>query len=124
MRAMVILAAIPAAMFSSIATWRAVRSEAQPILPKSVRTEGVTARGGTELSFARRWAGALDFPPATPERRRYNAPVPIDAMPIDTDKSRRQKFVQRSARLDTCARHGMRKRYYLVRGWRHWRCRR
>lgn len=127
MRALVILATLPAAVFSSIAAWRTAQREAPPPEPKRVQTEGVTARSSIELSFSRRWASVLDFPPATLERRRYNSPipadmVPIDTGPIDTVRVKRRHSALRASPRDVCARHGMRKRYYRVRGWQQWRC--
>src|SRR4030095_15314163 len=124
MRAAVILASLPAAVFSSIAAWRAVHGEARPSEPKRVQTEGVTARSSNELSFSRRWASALDFPPATAARHLYSSAIPSDAVtvPADTVRKRHRNVAARTPRLDVCARHSLRKQYYRVRGWQHWRC--
>jgi hypothetical protein len=84
-------------------------------------------------TFRARWRPMYDVPPATviheimgggDAHSRENTGKPVEAAARPRPPAVR---IVRRASLrptDVCARHGQRKVEYLVRGYKHWRCRR
>ena len=103
---------------------------APPIVPKAVPTEGVRMIRMDSQTFRARWMPVNDMPPATViheakggDHSRENTGKPVVAAARPSPPAVR--IVRRaSLRPDVCARHGQRKVEYLVRGYKHWRCRR
>ena len=126
---MVGMAALPLLVFGAAAVSRP--SPSPPVVPTLVQTEGVTERRQDEGTFRGRWSPVSDMPPATEVR--YRTPQPVDGEAVvagtvtgaaypPTALPSRHRLRSRSASLDICGRHGMRK--VMVRGGKSWRCRR
>jgi hypothetical protein len=123
--ATIALALTPLLVFGGAALLR----PAPVIVPTVVATEGVTARRMDAGTFRRRWSLVSDLPPALVIHEVGGGDAPpreTASKPVDAASSRPPaRLVKRaSLRLDICARHGMRKVTYTVRGYQHWRCRR
>jgi len=139
------LAALPVLVFGAAAVSRP--APAPPIVATLVQTEGVTERRMDDGTFRRRWLPVNDMPPAVTQTETFRE-VPVRVLtrtPPATEVRYRVQAVggegevagtvtgavhkalpprhrmrSRSASLDICARHGMRKVHYGKR----WRCRR
>jgi hypothetical protein len=119
------LGAIPLLVFVAVAVSRPT----VPIVPTLVATEGVTARRMDAGTFRLRWSLVSDLPPALVIHELGGGdahPRETASKPVDAARSRPPaRLVKRaSLRLGICAKHGMRKVTYTVRGYQHWRCRR
>jgi len=126
--AAVLLAAIPLLVFGAVAVSR----PAPPVPVKPVRTEGVRMIRMDTQTFRARWMPINDMPPATTTNEKgrdaldlrgtTSAPVVVVARPPPPAA----RIVRRASLrpTDICARHGLRRVTYTVRGYQHWRCRR
>jgi hypothetical protein len=124
--AALLLAAIPLLVFGAVAVSR----PAPPVPVKPVQSEGVRMIRMDTQTFRARWMPVNDMPPATTTNEKGNAldlrgttsaPVVVVARPPPPAA----RIVKRaSLRQDICARHGLRRVTYTVRGYQHWRCRR
>ena len=128
--AALLLAVIPLLVFGGpIAVSRP--TPAPPIVPTLVATEGVRMIRMDANTFRARWRPLYDVPPATvihevtggDAHSQANTGKPVVA--VATPSPPAVRIVKRAAlRQDICSRHGQRKVEYLVRGYKHWRCRR
>ena len=123
MRSMILLSTIPLLVFGAVAVSR----PAPPLPVKPVRTETVRVVRMDAQTFRARWLPVNDMPPATQKGSDAplvptSAPVAVDAKPPPPAA----RIVRRAALrpTDICARHGLRRVTYTVRGYQHWRCRR
>jgi hypothetical protein len=126
MRHALAMAAIPLPLLMW-AAWPA--SQSQPIAVRAVAIEGVRAQRQDTETFRARWQ-----PVYLPPLIRLPAATPSSGSTVAADetlaggRNTRQpspRIVKRAAlRQDICSRHGQRKVEYLVRGYKHWRCRR
>jgi len=128
MRYAAALAAIPV----PILMWGAWPKAAPPMVPTAVMTEGITMRRMSD-SFAMRFA---IVPTISLTSEKWSAQEGGDAQvrestskPVETParSSPPARLVRRAALrspMDVCARHGLRRVSYSVRGYQHWRCRR
>ena len=103
------------------------------IVPTLVATEGVRMIRMDANTFRARWRPLYDVPPATvihevtggDAHSQANTGKPVDVAANAVPRPPAVRIVKRAAlRQDICARHGQRKVEYLVRGYKHWRCRR
>jgi len=123
-----LLAVIPLALFGGPA---AVSRPTAPVPVKPVATETIRVIRLDSQTFRARWMPVNDMPPATvihevgggDAHSRENTGKPVVA--AATPRLPAVRIVRRaSLRQDVCARHGQRKVEYLVRGYKHWKCRR
>ena len=127
--AALLLAVIPLLLFAP-----AVSRPMAPVPVKPVRTETVRVIRMDATTFRGRWMPINDMPPATVihevqlkggdalSQELTGKPVVAAAKP-----SPPAARIVRGASLrptDVCARHGLRRVTYSVRGYQHWRCRR
>lgn len=118
--ATIALGLMPLLVFGGAALLR----PAPDVVPKPVATEGVTARRIDEATFRSRWRPLYDVAPATVIHEVPVATVPA-AVEASSSRPPARRIVKRAAlRTDVCARHGMRRIEYLVRGYKRWKCRR
>jgi len=125
--ATIALGLAPLLVFGGAALLRPAPVPAEaPIVATPVPTEGVTARRMDAGTFRLRWSLVSDLPPALSIWEGGDAPAREASKPVDAASSRPPARIVRRASLhrDICARHGQRRVEYLVRGYKHWRCRR
>ena len=122
---MVGFAALPLLVFGAAAVSRP--APAPPIVPQLVQTEGVRVIRMDSVTFRARWSPVVDMP-LTEVRPRTQA-VGGEGVVAGTvtgavvsEPPPRHRLRSRSASLDVCGRHGMRK--VITRGGKSWRCRR
>jgi len=126
---MIALGTLPLLVFGAAAVSRPAPSP--PVVPHLVQTEGVRVIRMDSQTFRVRWLPVNDMPPATEVR--YRTPQPVDGeavvagtVPVAAEAPQsslsrhRLRLRSRSAGLDVCARHNMRRVNYGKR----WRCRR
>jgi len=129
--AALLLAVIPLVLFGGPA---AVSAPPPPLPIKQVQTESIRVIRMDATTFRGRWMPINDMPPATVihevqlkggdalSQELTGKPVVAAAKP-----SPPAARIVRGASLrptDVCARHGLRRVTYSVRGYQHWRCRR
>jgi hypothetical protein len=129
--AALLLAVVPLVLFGGPA---AVSAPPQPIPVKAVQVEGVRVIRMDSQTFSGRWRPMYDVPPAiviheVHELKGGDAPQEITGKPVVAVARPLPPAVRTMKRAslrptETCARHGMRKMTYTVRGYQHWRCRR
>jgi hypothetical protein len=122
---MIALAAIPLVVFGAVA---ASRAAPPPIAVKPVQTEGVRVIRLDANTFRGRWSPVNDLAPATVihEVGGGGAPAKEASKPVVPAMTPPARLVRRAALRspEICARHGLRRVSYSVRGYQHWRCRR
>ena len=125
------LAALPVLVFGAAAVSR----PAPPVPVKLVQTEGVRVIRMDSQTFRVRWSPVNDMPPATEVRYARTPTETASSVPggegevagtvtgaaHPTALPPRHRLRSRSASLDVCARHGMRR---VMVGRYKWRCRR
>jgi hypothetical protein len=116
-------------------------SRSAPVTPVTVRTESVRMIALDTRTFEQRWP--VNALPQDIRVRTTRIAAEIPGLPGEAERSRvpparpavdenaaspsplPARIVRRVAlRRDICSRHGRRKVEYLVRGYKHWRCRR
>jgi hypothetical protein len=125
---MIALAAIPLLVFGAHALSRPARA----IAPTPVVTEGVRVIRLDANTFRGRWSPVNDLAPATVIHEVGGgdaANLRAASKPVDVAASAPRppaRLVRRASLrpTDLCARHGLRRVSYSVRGYQHWRCRR
>ena len=126
--AALLLAVIPLVLFGGPV---AVSRPTAPVPVKPVRTENVRVIRMDTTTFRGRWMPINDMPPATVIHELKGGDAlsqEITGKPVEAVARPRPPAVRvRRASLrptETCARHGLRRVTYSVRGYQHWRCRR
>ena len=131
---MVALATLPALVFGAHAVSRP--SPSPPIVPQLVQTEGVRVVRLDTRTFRARWMPVYDMPIAVARTdvhqtvgatvSAHHEPATFREVPVRVltrtppEPPSRHRLRSRSASLDVCARHNMRRVNYGKR----WRCRR
>ena len=122
---MVALGALPLLVYGAAAVSRPAPSP--PIVPQLVKTEGVRVVRLDTRTFRARWMPVYEMLPATEVRYRTQ-PVGGEGVVAGTvsgavvsEPPPRHRLRSRSASLDVCARHNMRR---VMVGRYKWRCRR
>jgi hypothetical protein len=114
MRIMLAMGAMPA-----IVIWAATPPAASDrIEPRPVKTQRIVHQIFPD-TFRNRWDPVADLPPAREVVHEPLLLVSHETLPLPNPKVWQKKVAMRT---DTCARHGMRKKYYHKGRWQHWRC--
>jgi len=128
--AALLLAAIPLLLFGGPI---AVSRPTAPVPVKPVRTENVRVIRMDATTFRGRWMPINDMPPATVIHEVKGGDAlsqELTGKPVEVAASAPRppaaRIVKRASLRPTnvCARHGLRRVTYSMRGYQHWRCRR
>jgi len=125
-----LLAIVPLVLFGGPI---AVSRPTAPVPVKPVRTENVRVIRMDATTFRGRWMPINDMPPATVIHEVKGGDAlsqELTGKPVEVAASAPRppaaRIVKRASLrpTDVCARHGLRRVTYSVRGYQHWRCRR